>query len=121
MPFQYFKSGTISERHDVKASRAFNIIYQNTTGREIYVELVVACTRNAAIPFGLAYVDSYIEDVSPPTLNEFSVGLPALPNTKESIRFSGYFIVPRGWYYRVVDQAINGTVLLLGWVEWEVH
>lgn len=86
-------------QRDVTGSRALDTVYQNTTGKPLFVAIVYTATTGS----GSAYTDS----ANPPTT---LVGMSSVSQQQIC------FIVLAGNYYKL-QQAVGGNSIV-SWVEW---
>lgn len=104
---------------DVTASRALSTIYQNTTGKIMFVVATSTCSITAAVAGNGAYMSLQIGSASPPTASMGVSGLGDFVNTTPVMQsnFQCAFMVPPNYYYRVNKNEGNGTVVLSRWIE----
>ena len=102
---------------DKTAERAFGAIYRNTKGRPILVELSATFEKDAALDD--CYVIAYHGPTTPPAQGQAVVGYFGLAGSSpERVAHQIVFMVPNGWYYRVIKMtsgASNVTVFV--WTE----
>ena len=89
-------------QNDVTSSRAFGTIYQNTTGRIMYVSIV---SNHPADGTTVAYCAAG----SPPTTAV------SVQSGHAAWGTSNFFIVPPGYYYKA---TIDSNITLGNWIEW---
>jgi len=92
--------------------RAMDTIYQNTSGKNLFVAVSLSIDGDAA-----EQATAQIGSGTPPgiTVADLKLGTTA---TSAAMRVSCTFIVQPGWYYRVVSDS--GSPWLLEWHEWEL-
>lgn len=117
MPVNYIPHPIRAIANDLLGARAYAVTYQNLTLRPLLVFItswhIVGNAANACRVVG------YMENVTPPW-NPIGYGgylnPPALATTHS---FLG-FIVPPGWYYRILDLSGVGNVSQINeW--WEIN
>lgn len=94
---------------NVTGNRALNTVYQNATGKNLFLNILVHVNNTGGA--STASADLFVDSVNPPNVPV------ALCHTNSAIAISGTLaaIVPSGYYYRVTT---NGApVLLLFWIE----
>jgi hypothetical protein len=99
----------------------YNVIYQNLAGAPILVLTTVQCTVTAAAG-SEAGARADIGTVSPPITLAADVGAENV-NAGGPLRIENHvlaFLVPPGYYYRVVTFELNGgTIVNIAW--WEIR
>ena len=116
---------------NVTASRATNgTVYQNTSGRPLFVavnvQLTTACASSSFD--GYAEIVAYTDTANPPTtivgeLRQFLDDVSATVATGGSIRHKAqlcFFVLPSSYYKVTQDTDADSTVSLLYWFEWEI-
>jgi hypothetical protein len=103
---QYFPKGvpSVSTQSVVTASRALGTVYQNLTGKPMFVSVTVSAT--AAGVSAYAYTDA---NAAPSTLVQDVV------TSVAGYHVFLFFIVLPGNYYKV---TVGGTPTLQIWTEW---
>lgn len=100
---------------DVTNQRNLNAIYQNNTGRPIFVSVSVNCVGTAGTT---AVIRAHVEKVSPPTISVAETGLFNNPSAVDLIGHIS-FIVPEGFFYSVDADASGGSLVGLNhWIEY---
>lgn len=92
-------------QNDVTSSRAYGSVYQNTTGKPMFVSVR---GRNNTVGAGML---GYTDGSNPPTTATFMI---STPNTNYSTTIT-LWVLP-GNYYKAV--AASGTPTLDMWTEW---
>ena len=96
--------GSVTTQNNVKSARALNTIYQNTTGRIMYVSTVTINNANGT-------TQVFCDNTTSPTtiISSVSGGFDFARNN--------FFIVLPNYYYRVHMDG-SGTNYIDSWIEW---
>jgi hypothetical protein len=101
---------------EVTTQRAFNTVYQNLTGRPIMV-IVNASYQTITAGDG-ADANAVIGPTDSPTFDEVDIGLPSDSLIPNGIFLPLVFIVPAGYYYKVIANiAGSGQINITHWIE----
>ena len=99
--------GGPSAQADVTGSRALGTVYQNTSGKMLYVSVMCSFT------IGTTTITAYCDSSSTPT-TVVSQQAPAYGSG--TMVTNVFFLVPVGYYYKC--SYSSGTVALTHWIEW---
>lgn len=114
----------------VTGSRALDTIYQNTSGKIMFVSVTVQIqvTDTDTDVNGNSYVDVYCENATPPTIRVselyLAITFNGLTNQGNVTVLSPVtFIVPSGYYYKLTKgkSADGSDATILVWTEWTLH
>ena len=104
-------------QQDVTASRAVDTVYQNTTGKPMWVAVTVRPIRGS----GADSVDYYIrtDGDNPPETRVARAGYPLVSNEDGSIYTTMTVVVLPGYYYQLVASVTGmATPAVISWIEW---
>ncbi len=96
--------------------RTFNTVYQNTSGKPIFVS--ISCLYSLPTG-GTARTEILVDSVNPPVMNVSECG-PFNNSSTISIAMSTSFMVPNGYYYQVTPDPVAPpiSIALTRWTEW---
>jgi hypothetical protein len=97
--------------YPVPAQRNFNVIYQNTTGKNLFVNVTVSCWVTVVGGYAgglLQLLDSNVESTG---------GWDVTASLDNRINAALLIIVPPGGRYRLLSDTLNGAVQLHSWYE----
>lgn len=92
---------------DVTGIRAVNTIYQNTGDKAMFVLVNLECVNSETAKFEIG-------SASPPNIQLGEIGNDPVDNDSDHHAIT--FIVPKAWYYRMVN--VDGSPIISDWHEW---
>ena len=102
--------GGVSTQNVVTGSRALSTVYQNTTGKTMFVTVQI---QSAASNVN---VDFMTDSSNPPVTEVGGLYSGSTISTFEALQ--GFFIVLPGNYYEVVNNGGAGSQTIINWTEW---
>jgi len=104
-------------QQSLKASRAVGTVYQNTTGKPMWV----AVTVHPEIERGYGSVSYNIrtDGDNPPVTQVAQASAPSVPNEDSGIYTTMTVVVLPGYYYQLVADVTGSiTPAVIRWIEW---
>lgn len=100
--------------NDVTASRSFGVVYQNTSGKALFVMIHVRLISASQNSGG---VEAKITVDSPQTGQAVLTDQFNNSGSSSEIENQVTFFVPRNWYYSVEDISDGGSATKIRWIE----
>jgi len=118
MPLSNPTTAGPTHQTNVTLQRALDTVYQNTTGRPLYVAISVNCATGN--PMEKARVVLKSDASTPPTSELVRMGIFYSSNPTPQVTHSGFMVVLPGNYYRATSELNGGgaVVNLSSWTEW---
>lgn len=99
----------ITSQSDVTAARALSVTYQNTTGKVMFVSVIINGGMNSA------GAQAFTDATAAPTVHVSSYAYAGIDAIIQGGAGAMFFIVLPGNYYKVVP---SGSASMTAWIEW---